>query len=198
MTTPDPTDFEVLFRAAFDDSDIPSWITDLETAGFLAVNASAAAKYGYQAETFLNSDLRLLRPNDDVKTLADDYRAFTQAGGLHKRRHRRADGAWLNIEVSVRAVEFNGRQAALAQILDATTLSSVQDAIEAAYDRVTKILDCALDAVVSIDQDSTVIEWAGEATNIFGWTSEEAMGQKMHELIMPERYRSAHLGGLAA
>ena len=59
------------------------------------------------------------------------------------------------------------------------------------------VLDTALDAVVVMDTKGMVIGWNsyGEAT--FGWTGEEALGQRLSEMIIPPEHRGAHEKGLA-
>lgn len=184
------------YRALFHESVIPSWIVDIATMGFVDVNQSAVDKYGYQRETLLAGDLRLLRPNDDLVGLQNDYRALAAAVGLHSRRHRHADGRWIEVEVSVRPFPYLGERGFLAQALDPTSLQSLQAEIARVQARLTRVLECSLDAVVSIDRESRIIEWSGESQAVFGWSREEAVGQRMHELIMPERYRAQHLEGL--
>ena len=58
------------------------------------------------------------------------------------------------------------------------------------------ILDNSLDAVVMIDSGSSITGWNPQATKIFGWTQEQAMGRLIHRLIIPPRQRSAHSRGL--
>lgn len=58
------------------------------------------------------------------------------------------------------------------------------------------IMDSALDAIVSINRNGEVIFWNPQAEKIFGWTEEEAMGQKLSELIIPHRYRHLHEEGM--
>jgi PAS domain S-box-containing protein len=59
------------------------------------------------------------------------------------------------------------------------------------------ILETALDAVVIIDPDGLVLGWNRVAQDIFGWSSEEAIGRALVELIIPEQHRAAHCSGLA-
>lgn len=59
------------------------------------------------------------------------------------------------------------------------------------------VLDTALDAVVVMHRQGHVIGWNGRAEECFGWTSEEACGRRLSELIIPERYREAHEAGLS-
>jgi PAS domain S-box-containing protein len=58
------------------------------------------------------------------------------------------------------------------------------------------LVDNALDAVVRMDADGNITDWNSQAEKIFGWLREEAIGQPLHELIIPPQYRKAHVGGL--
>lgn len=59
------------------------------------------------------------------------------------------------------------------------------------------VLDTALDAVVVIDCDGWVLGWNGKAEQVFGWPQKECRGRSLTELIIPERYREAHMRGMA-
>jgi PAS domain S-box-containing protein len=64
-------------------------------------------------------------------------------------------------------------------------------------DRKTRrIIDSALDAVLSIDERGRVTEWNAQAETMFGWKRDEAVGRTLSELLIPERYRDAHDRGL--
>lgn len=58
------------------------------------------------------------------------------------------------------------------------------------------ILSTVLDAVVVVDGEGTVIAWNGVAEETFGWTSDEAVGRDLNDLIVPHVHRSAHGSGL--
>jgi PAS domain S-box-containing protein len=57
-------------------------------------------------------------------------------------------------------------------------------------------LETALDAVVIMKSDGIVADWNDRAMSVFGWSSDEAVGRIMADLIIPERYREAHRKGL--
>jgi PAS domain S-box-containing protein len=63
-------------------------------------------------------------------------------------------------------------------------------------ERTRKLIDTANDAVVTINAESTVIDWNSAAERIFGWSRDEAMGQKIHHMIVPEQFREQHEAGL--
>ncbi|MBV9150164.1 MAG: PAS domain S-box protein, partial [Alphaproteobacteria bacterium] len=58
------------------------------------------------------------------------------------------------------------------------------------------MLHTALDGVVVIGADGKVTEWNELAAELFGWSRGEAIGRKMSDLIIPERFRRAHTEGL--
>jgi two-component system sensor histidine kinase/response regulator len=58
------------------------------------------------------------------------------------------------------------------------------------------IIDTALDAVVTMDEDGLISGWNRSAEQLFQRTRDDVMGQCLAELIIPERYRAAHTAGL--
>ncbi len=63
--------------------------------------------------------------------------------------------------------------------------------------KVTQFLTNAPDAVVIIDKSQSVIEWNLKATEIFGYTKNEALHAPLSELIIPVQYRQAHHAGMS-
>ncbi|WP_113810901.1 PAS domain S-box protein [Blastococcus sp. TBT05-19] len=59
------------------------------------------------------------------------------------------------------------------------------------------LVETCADALVSIDEDNTVVDWNPAATQTFGWTREEAIGQELSDLIIPAEMRAQHRAGLA-
>lgn len=59
------------------------------------------------------------------------------------------------------------------------------------------VLDTALDAVCVMNRHGTVTGWNGHAATLFGWSSSEAIGRRLSELIIPPVLRPAHEQGLS-
>jgi len=60
------------------------------------------------------------------------------------------------------------------------------------------VLSVATDAaVIENDSFSVILAWDQQATRLFGWTAEEAMGQTLMQTIIPPRDWEAHRAGLA-
>ena len=68
--------------------------------------------------------------------------------------------------------------------------------LETSIDDLREVLDAAFMAFIVIDGGGFVLDWNGQAQRTFGWSSEEAVGRVLGELIVPPRYRAAHLEGL--
>ena len=61
---------------------------------------------------------------------------------------------------------------------------------------IDQILDQAPNAVVSMDESGRVTYWNPRAQEMFGVSREDALGQRVAELIVPERLRAAHTAAL--
>jgi len=51
-------------------------------------------------------------------------------------------------------------------------------------------------AMIYLDKDGRIVVWNKKATELLGYSSEEAVG-KSADLIIPERFRAAHNAGYA-
>ena len=73
---------------------------------------------------------------------------------------------------------------------------AAEAALLQSQERNRAIVETALDALVTIDATGVVTDWNGQAVAIFGWSRDEALGQRLAELIIPARDREAHERGL--
>ena len=62
--------------------------------------------------------------------------------------------------------------------------------------RTRNILSTSLDAVITIDAEDVITGWSKQAEVIFGWSSEDTVGERLAELIIPQRYRQQHIAGV--
>jgi PAS domain S-box-containing protein len=65
-----------------------------------------------------------------------------------------------------------------------------------ASDRTRQIVDQAHDAFVTMDEQGRIVDWNPQSTAVFGWTREEAIGRRVVDLLMPDRFRAAHVAGV--
>lgn len=75
-------------------------------------------------------------------------------------------------------------------------LQAMQRALLASEERLRKLVASANDAVVVMDAKGLVVDWNPRAQWMFGWSAQEAIGQRLSELVIPLKYRERHESGL--
>ncbi|MFA4935837.1 MAG: PAS domain S-box protein [Candidatus Methanoperedens sp.] len=70
-----------------------------------------------------------------------------------------------------------------------------EDALKESETRFRSVVESATNAVVLADSSGTIISWNKSAEKIFLYTEEEVLG-KPFTILMPERYRDAHVAEL--
>jgi PAS domain S-box-containing protein len=63
-------------------------------------------------------------------------------------------------------------------------------------DRFRSLVESATDAIILADGRGVIVSWNRSASALFGYSHDEAIGQRL-TVLMPERYRSHHEQGLA-
>ncbi|MFG1376811.1 PAS domain S-box protein [Xanthobacter autotrophicus] len=58
------------------------------------------------------------------------------------------------------------------------------------------IVGTALDGIVVVDEEGTVVDFNPAAEQIFGYRKEEAIGRSIAELVIPPEFHTAHLAGM--
>ena len=115
---------EQRYRLLFEVMPLPAWVYDVETLRFLAVNPAAVATYGYTAEQFLGMTILDIRPAEDVERVKLQVLARRRGFEMQSRgwgyRHRRADGAMIDVEIISHAFDFEGRSARVVVVNDVT------------------------------------------------------------------------------
>jgi two-component system sensor histidine kinase UhpB len=60
-----------------------------------------------------------------------------------------------------------------------------------------RVLDGALDAIITMDAGGGITGWNAHAESVFGWPAEAAIGRDLADLIIPPSLREEHRAGLA-
>lgn len=106
----------------------------------------------------------------------------------------------LSHAVSVSSLGITGITIVTFMVLGLAVSTSVIDRrfsiLESSEERLRLIINTAMDAVITMNAEGLITNWNSEAEKTFGWSSREALGRRLSELIMPERYREDHERGL--
>lgn len=79
---------------------------------------------------------------------------------------------------------------------DITARMTFQQALIDSEKRTRLIIESSINAIVIMDAYGIITDWNQPAVKMFGWSVEEAIGQRLDELIIPPRLHSAHRKGL--
>ncbi len=79
---------------------------------------------------------------------------------------------------------------------DVTARMHFQEALIESEKRTRLIIESSINAIVIMDVYGIIIDWNHRAEKMFGWSSKEAIGQRLDELIIPTRFHKAHRQGL--
>ncbi|HEY2530810.1 MAG TPA: PAS domain S-box protein [Xanthobacteraceae bacterium] len=90
----------------------------------------------------------------------------------------------------------NGTTTAFAVPCNVRQKKKDEEALAQSQSRTQLILDAALNAFLSMDQNGRITEWNAQAEAMFGWRREEAIGRRLCEMLIPQRFRADHRRGL--
>ncbi len=189
---------------------------------FLSGNPAAIALFRCENE----EQFKTLSPQDispefqpdgtlsSVKAAAMVGKAVEQGINSFEWVHRRVDGTDFWAEVLLTRMNLGGQDLLQASVRDISDRKQTEEQIRQlnqdleqriaertaelleTTERIRKLIDTANDAVVTIDVNSIVIDWNSAAERIFGWNRGEAMGRKLHHMIVPEKFRAMHEAGM--
>jgi PAS domain S-box-containing protein len=115
----------------FERNSLPTWIIDMESLEFLAVNEAAVRHYGYSREEFLSMTIKEIRPPEDVPAVQDYIARIPDAApNAVQWRHRKKDGTPIEVEVIWHELIYRGRHALLVLAKDITDRKNAEAEIE--------------------------------------------------------------------
>ncbi len=125
---------------------------------------------------------------DDVDA-SEAEAARTYRGGISRgfrNRYRHADGSYRWLEWSTHAAA-NGLL--YCSVRDVTAQFQNEERLRSQERKIQLLLDNANDAFLGMNEQGIITEWNKQAEATFGWSTQEAIGRPMAELITPERLR---------
>jgi len=177
---------EARYRLLFDSNPHSMWVLDVATRAFLTVNDAAVASYGFSRREFQEMTIMDLSPDEDSPLLSEDIVAVEERGDYAGFwRHRRKDGALVDVEIISHPLSFEGRPAELVLVNDITERKRAEQALLESELKYRELVENA---------NSIILRWtpAGVITFInefglkfFGYSEEELLGQQVVGTIVP-------------
>jgi diguanylate cyclase (GGDEF)-like protein/PAS domain S-box-containing protein len=107
---------EQRYQLLFESNPHPTFVFDLHTLIFLAVNQAAISKYGFSTDEFLSMKITGLQSAQILGNLLET----AQFGGAAEAQHHRKDGEAFDVELSLRTITWEGKPAGLLLANDIT------------------------------------------------------------------------------
>ncbi len=158
---------------------------------FRRINDNFARVLGYQAHELLDHEfVDFIHPADVPKSLAELERL--SHGGRPTiqfvNRYRHADGQYIWLEWTARAVPAEGLVYAVARdVTDRVAAAESRSRLEEEHARLAAIVYDAEDAIVSKDLRGYVQTWNRAAERLYGYTAAEILGHPYTLLIPLDR-----------
>jgi diguanylate cyclase (GGDEF)-like protein/PAS domain S-box-containing protein len=148
--------------------------------------ASPATKFlfGIEVDSLVGRNgLELIHPDDQARTLTDlasitgfgdsitcEFRVVADDGMIH----------WVE-ETATNLIDDPHVGYIVANLNNITARKRDEDAIRLQ----NRLLDAAGQAIVAVDMKGNIFYWNAAATEIYGWTAEEARGRPAEEMLSP-------------
>src|ERR1700684_879869 len=107
------------FRLLFEEHPQPMWVFDAESRRFVEGTQPAADLYGYSTEEFRSLALSDLQPEQEVQRFLEQLHDSPKTPPSTW-RHRTKSGRAIDVEMAVHEIQYGGRSAQLAVLIDVT------------------------------------------------------------------------------
>lgn len=165
-------------------------------------NPALEKMFGYSREELTDKSVANLMSEDNANLLRQDIEKFIREGqsqlvGLpFESIGIRKDNQAIPIEVAINKFDSSDRISFAGFIRDISDRKKTLAQEKNALAQFEEAVQSALDAIIVIDSKDRIISFNPAAEDIFGYSAGETIGRKMADLIIPEKYRDAHLAGM--
>ena len=137
----------------------------------------------YMADAFMANDRRVLKERRVLEFEED----APQDDGLH---------TYISIKFPLVRAGEEEPYAVCGVSTDITARKLAEKELRESKDRFRQILDTCNEAFVSVNEVGEIVAWNRAAEEMFGWAATKAVGRRISELVLPERYREIFDEGL--
>ncbi|MEG4496746.1 PAS domain S-box protein [Microcoleus sp. F10-C6] len=158
----------------------------------LRVNETACEQRGYSREELLSMHVWDGDPNFPIEAWPQHWQHLKEQKTLaFTSQHYTRNGDIIPVEITLNYLEFNGKEYNFACARDISDRYRAEEALRASQARLSGVLDIADEAIISVDSSQRITLYNQGAERIFGYTSEEMLGQTLDRLL-PERFAASH------
>ena len=161
-------------------------------------NSAAERIYGWRAQEVLGRPLPTVPPEMQADLRRDHATAVAgQSFTNYETRRLRKDGTLIDVSISTAPLrdatgQTNG---VVALVADITERKRVEQALSESEDHFRTVAETASDAIITIDETSTMLFVNRRTEKIFGYAVAEMLGASL-TMLMPDYLRPLHKAGL--
>jgi PAS domain S-box-containing protein len=153
-------------------------------------NQGAEKIFGYTAEEVIGQPLDLLLPERFTAMHRQHVSGFAQSGGRARRMGerseifgRRKDGSDFPAEASISRLNLGSETVFTAILRDISDRKQT----ELALSQLAAIIESSGDAIISSTLEGTITSWNASATQLYGYTYEDAIGDSIRLIVPADR-----------
>ena len=184
------------FLSAIVDSSSDAIVAYSPAGTILTWNRGAEAIFGYSSSDVVGKHVPMLMAPGRQVVLEQltEYvlpgNSASEIESLCLNKH----GEKIHVSVSASPItDSTGKVSAVCFTLrDISESKRAEDAVRFNEARFRGVTDSAQDAILIMDPRGAISYWNPAAETILGYSNEEAIGQNLHSLLVPERYLAAH------
>jgi PAS domain S-box-containing protein len=167
---------EKLYRTVVKQAAESIFLVDAESTRILETNAAFYKSLGYTEEELLRMTLYDVIAHDR-ESVDDNVRRILKKGHhfIGERRYRRKDGSLADVEVSARAISYNGREALCVVAHDITERKRTEKALKESERRFRQFFENSADALFVHDERGRFVDCNAEACRALGYAREELL-----------------------
>lgn len=173
-------------------------ITVNDRQEIVVFNPAAERMFGLPAARALGQPISSLVPERHRAAHTAHIRRFIETGDTNRQMGSlgaisglRDNGEEFPIEASISQVDVGGERLATVILRDITERRAADDAAQDSRRRMEAIVESAMDALITIDEQHRVIVFNPAAERMFGVSAAEAVGTPIERFI-PEHLRAGH------
>jgi PAS domain S-box-containing protein len=188
---------EKKYRTLFESSNDVVFILDLD-GNFIDVNPAAYARLGYTREELLSMNIGTLDTPEYADKVPGRLKQLREQGiAVFESANRRKDGSVMQIEVSARLLDYEGRPVLFCVNRDITERKRAQEELAGQKAMLQQIMDTASVAISLVDKTGRITHANRRMAEMFGWTLEELVGCEYVELVHPSERETGRMNMLA-
>ncbi len=158
----------------FDDH--PIFVLDHSSLDILDVNEIALQTYGYSREEFLEMNISQLGEKKRRQALITSLREDATSDKVWL--HTTKEGDEFYVQFTFHIFNYRGNPAKLVVAHDVSELIERDEENRALFPKAQTGMSESPLAIIEWNRDMTVKEWSEKATDLFGWSEDEVVGDK--------------------